>query len=369
MGKSNILDGNVEDLKLMQKDIKELNDMEEYNKQLSFDIRNLEKNIETEYQILENTISQTIKSRKEEIEKAYNAEIDKLLGKDKKIKGQREKAKEKGVRERISEETKPLYDENNKIKEEINTIMKKDKIPSYCNSTLYFAMFFTSSIKEVFLFVLLLTIIFLLLPCAVYLIIPNHKAYYLVVIYFVIIVSSLLSYIFINDRTKVAHTEELKSIRRKRKLIVQNNKKIKVIRNNIKKDNNEEHYNLNKFDSKLMDNQKEIELYKNKKNEAIKTFEEDTVPVLRKQVEDEDLPRIIRMEEELNRKKKQKDDIKEKVKDRTLYISTNYEAYLGKEMCTLERIDSLMAIMSQNENMTINNAIKAIQKPVNLQKQ
>lgn len=369
MGKSNILDGNVEDLKLMQKDIKELRDMEENARTLSFDVRNLKKNIETEYQILENTINQTIKARKDEIEKTYNVEIDKLLGKDKKIKGQREKAKEKGVRERISEETKPLQDENEKIKEEINAIMKKNKIPKYCNSEIYFAMFFTSGIKEILLFVAWLTVIFLILPSVIYLIIPNQKAYYLVIIYFVIMVSVLLLYIFINDRTKVAHTEELKAIRRKRKLIVQNNKKIKVIRNNIKKDNNEEHYDLNKFDSKLMDNQKEIKLYKDKKNEALKEFEEQTVPVIKKQIEEEDLKRIVKMEEELNRKKKQEEDINERVKERTLYISTNYEAYLGKDMCTLEKIDLLMSVMSQNENMTINNAIKAIQKPVNLQKQ
>ena len=107
---------------------KELNDMERYKEDLSFEIRNLEKNIETEHQILENTIAQTVKSRREEIEKAYNTEIEKLVGKDRKIKGQREKAKEKGVIDRIAEETKPVYEENAKIRGEIANIMKKNKL-------------------------------------------------------------------------------------------------------------------------------------------------------------------------------------------------------------------------------------------------
>ena len=368
MEKKNILDGDITDLKIMRKDIKELNDMERYKEDLSFEIRNLEKNIETDHQILENTIAQTVKSRREEIEKAYNTEIEKLVGKDRKIKGQREKAKEKGVIDRIAEETKPVYEENAKIREEIANIMKKNNIPSFCNSSLYFSMFFASSIKEMLLFIILLIGVFLFLPCGIYLLIPNHRAYYLVIIYFVIIVVAFLSYILINDRTKVAHTEELKTISRKRKLIAQNNRKIKVMRNNIKKDRNEEYYNLNKFDAKLSDNQKEMDLYKKKKISALATFEEETVPVLRKQHEDEDLPRINRMEEELNRKKKQKEDIKQKVKERTLYVSTNYESYLGKEMCTVERIDRLMQIMSQNENMTISAALKAGREPVNLQK-
>ena len=141
MEKKNILDGDITDLKIMRKDIKELNDMERYKEDLSFEIRNLEKNIETEHQILENTIAQTVKSRREEIEKAYNTEIEKLVGKDRKIKGQREKAKEKGVIDRIAEETKPVYEENAKIREEIANIMKKNNIPSFCNSSLYFSMF------------------------------------------------------------------------------------------------------------------------------------------------------------------------------------------------------------------------------------
>ena len=82
MEKKNILDGDITDLKIMRKDIKELNDMERYKEDLSFEIRNLEKNIETEHQILENTIAQIVKSRREEIEKAYNTEIEKLVGKD-----------------------------------------------------------------------------------------------------------------------------------------------------------------------------------------------------------------------------------------------------------------------------------------------
>jgi hypothetical protein len=61
-------------------------------------------------------------------------EEDKL----RKARGKRDRAKEKGVKERISDETADLTRQNKEIKGNIRTELKGARLPKFCGSVFYF---------------------------------------------------------------------------------------------------------------------------------------------------------------------------------------------------------------------------------------
>ena len=63
------------------------------------------------------------------------------------------------------------------------------------------------------------------------------------------------------------------------------------------------------------------------------------------------------MENELNKKKKEYDELDDLVKKQRIYISSNYEAYLGKEFINVDKLSELKSIMKSDSADTIAQAL------------
>ena len=75
------------------------------------------------------SVNQTIKKRRSEIDSSYDKEIAKGQERLKKARTQREKAKNKGMKERIAEETSVLREHNRDLQVQMKTMFQKDKVP------------------------------------------------------------------------------------------------------------------------------------------------------------------------------------------------------------------------------------------------
>ena len=107
--------------------------------QLSAEESRREKELASVKKEVADTISRTIRSRRDEIDTSYDREIARGQEKLKKARTRREKAKDKGVKERIAEETSQLKDHNRDLKVQLKTTFKKDRVPAFVNSTFYYA--------------------------------------------------------------------------------------------------------------------------------------------------------------------------------------------------------------------------------------
>ena len=67
--------------------------------------------------------------------------------------------------------------------------------------------------------------------------------------------------------------------------------------------------------------------------------------------------KLSSMETELQKKKAEYDDLDDLVKKQRIYISSNYEAYLGKEVFDLDKLLKLMQIMKSGQADTIAKAL------------
>lgn len=150
---------------------------------------------------------------------------------------------------------------------------------------------------------------------------------------------------------------DLKNIRQLRERIQGNNRQVRKITRAIRKDNNEEVYELGDFDARIKEVEDEIKRISDEKEKALLNFDENISNDIVKEIESKEMPRINDLQKEYDETVSQKESLEEIVKETSLKISSEYEAYIGKEYTNLERIDALIKIMENGQAQTVSQAI------------
>ena len=83
------------------------------------------------------------------------------------------------------------------------------------------------------------------------------------------------------------------------------------------------------------------------------TTKKDIVNELNERYEE----KLNSMETELQKKKAEYDDLDDLVKKQRIYISSNYEAYLGKDFMSMDKLSELNQIMKSDSADTIAQAL------------
>ncbi len=354
----NILNNGTESLKELKDKLIKQDRFQNDNSVLTNDVKKLDKAIKSKEKALENELKLTIKKRREEIEATYNQEISNVKDEVSKVSDKKEKSKNAQKSERINIETADLLEENKQIKQEIKTILKEDKIPSYVNSKLFFALYMPKSVKEYGIILAFLILILVLIPSGIYfLILPEQKATYLIIIYVVTVLIFGGAYIIIGNKVKYKHLQALQEIQVKQINISKNEAKQKKIKKNIKRDEDESLYILDHYDEKINELTEEIERIKKRKQEALTLFESETRPIITDEISGRHSDELLKMNAELmdiNQKiKNNNDNIKHLSRD----LVENYEVYLGKEFMSVQKIDQLIKIIEEKEAEDISSAI------------
>lgn len=340
-----------------KKALEELSDLKERNEQLRLDMKKKEKELEAERKAVTDAISLTIKKRLDEISSSYDQEIGKGQERLKRVRSKREKAKNQGVKERIQEETSELKAHNRELREQMKETFRKDRVPGFCNTKWYYAMYFTKGLGEILIFLLNILICFLVIPYGIYMLLPEQKQLYLVAVYFLVIVVFGGLYVIINNRTKVHHLKALKEGRAIRNVICSNNRKIRVITSTIKKDQDEALYDLKKFDDDIAKLEQDLTEIAAKKKEALNTFETVTKTILADEITSNSKEQIDTLCEERDSLRQQVDETDEQIKEQTLLISDRYESYIGREFMTPQKLDELGDIFISGKADNISEAI------------
>ena len=75
------------------------------------------------------------------------------------------------------------------------------------------------------------------------------------------------------------------------------------------------------------------------------------------EIESRDRDRIQAMKTELEEKAASLSKLQDRVKQQKIYISSNYEAYIGSEFVSSDKLDSLYEIMRSTNVKTIGQAL------------
>jgi hypothetical protein len=354
----NILSGGIDILHSIKEKVIELNNNREKRENLLVAETKLEKAIQNKEKALADEIVSTTKKRKEEIESTFNSQIDSVRSRMKKIRGKKEKSKSAKIKERIVLETADLRQEQKQMVKESKDIFKQERIPFFCNSRLFYALYMPKGIGDFFIICLTLLITLLGIPSLIYFVIlPEEKLIYLLIIYLLTVILFGLPYMLIENNIKDKHIEAIRKVRTIRSDILVNKKKQNKIKKKILKDQDESQYGLDKFNNELQESEKEISSIAEKKQEALTLFENTTRFVIGEEIK-------LRYQEEIKTLKQEYDStyneirmLEENIKNMTMELSSDYEVYLGKEFMSAERLDKLAELMSANNLSTISEAI------------
>lgn len=336
----------------------------------ALEAKRIEKELNLSKKTLKDNTESTVKKRRQEVALKFDSEIEKENEKLKKVRTERMKAKEKGVKERIMEETSDLHAQNRELKKNIRRELKAEKLPSFCGGGFYFTLYFTKGPGEILICALMIVLLFLLLPGGIYLLLSHTtrltekipEAVQLAVVYFAIAVILFFIYKLIGDQTKHKHHEKLNEIRLLRDRIAGNKKQIRKIARSIRRDKNEEMYGLDDFDLKIRDAEAACANIEAEKQKALRTFDEVTAPAIVSEMEGREMPHIEELESDYQNSLKEKELLERSVKETGITISTDYEAYLGKEYTVPSKVDELIAVMQEGEAATVADAVNLLKE-------
>lgn len=337
--------------------VQELEALNKEVEQLEADEKKSEVSLKAKQRSVTETISRTVKQRKEEITKSYDAELEKAQERMKKVKAKREKAKSQGVRERIEEDTRGLVRENKELADQMKTLFKANRVPGFCRGSYYYALYFTRTFKDFLALLVTILICFLAVPCGAYFMIPERRTMYLVGIYVAAIIIFGGVYVAVGNMTKMRYMDVLKEGLGIRAKIRANKKEMKVIAKTIRRDKNEAIYNLQKFDDEIAQLDQDAAEINRKKKEALTTFDTVTRTIISDEITANNKEELDQMENEFSALSEKLRSVQTAAKEKSLFITDNYEVYIGKDYMTSEKLEALADIVRSGAASNISDAI------------
>lgn len=362
----NVFNENVDYLYQVQTDLEAVEQLKKELTEYKNQEKNLKKAIAAEEKSIQDEIAQTIRKRKNEIEKVYDEQIDANKGKSRNVKARRDKAKSKRVDERVSMETADISEENRQLQVEMRTLFKAQHIPSFCKSNFFYSLFMTRRWYEVLILLLSIAIIYVGFPALMYVLSVNiffEGSKHVTLLCTLTVSASLfllcLIYVVLLNTLKIKHYETLVKGSEIRDKIVANKRQMKAIRNKINKDKDESIYGLDKYDNKLSELEQELAAISAEKQDAMTQFENETKQLLANEVNDRRLGRLEQLKENVENLEGHMTILDEDIQNSLLAIANNYGAILGKEFCTPAKVADLISLMEDGTADTVSEAIAA----------
>ena len=356
MAEQNILNGNQKKLEQIIGDVKEHNTKKDRLEKLAESVKDISKELDNARKEKQNETDSKIKASTDAICAGYDKSIEADKEKIKTVSAERDKAKMAGVKERISAETASLRAQNDDLKDQINEAFIHENISKIYNSQLFISVFNPKQLLDYVIDIAVMVGLFVAVPIVLFLlpVIPQWiLLIYCIAVSFICIV--VVKVVF--RKIVLKHSETIMAAQSTRTQIKDNNKRIKKIEKNIRKDKNEDMYGLESFDSQIKALYDDIAEIEDEKQSALEDFEKNTKADIISEIKERYADKICNMETELEKKKVEYDELDDLVKKQRIYISSNYEAYLGKEFINVDKLSELNSIMKSDSADTIAQAL------------
>ncbi|MCD8053619.1 MAG: hypothetical protein LUF00_06185 [Lachnospiraceae bacterium] len=306
-------------------------------------VQKMEKGLEKERAAVEESIELMIKKRRAEIEEHYDSQSESVQNDVKKTRSRREKARNKGMKARMNEETAEVRQKNSMLKNEIHRLFQKNKIPRYCNTWVFFALHYPRKPREILFFLACLLVVLGVLPCGIYALFLSQKgAAYLALVYVADILIFGGAYILVNNHTKAHHDAALKETRRLRESIATNEKQIEAIKKVIRKDTNETMYGLEEFDEKLAKLEQDNADILNEKKQALDVFDRETRESIRREIQANNEEHLAQLEKDLEEAEDRLEKLREQEQFWGRKMGEKFGNELGTEFMNAEKLDRLI---------------------------
>lgn len=267
----------------------------------------------------------------------------------------RDKAKAKGIRERIDVETKDLTEENMQYRRNIKRGLKENGLPSFCDSKVFYIMYCSQTAVEWVIRLAAFLLMFVVIPGVILLIADPWWLWRLIwwVIIDVIILAIYMTIYLISKDKDAGILDEVRELRDR---IYDNEKKIRQIKSNIKKDPDESSYNLGDYDEEIKKVQISIDDVTEKRNMKLKEFEEVIKKTIIDTLHNEQIPGITEKQSVLEEKIKVYNEMNQKLTSINQSIENKYERFLTKTFMNRQQLTRMLELIETNQATNIGQA-------------
>ena len=301
-------------------------------------------------------ISREISTRRGQISRTYDTEIDSAGARLEEAQRVRRKARDKGVRERITEETSQLHAENRDIKARIAEDLRSRGLPDYCNGRLFNILYFPAGLGDHVLLLLLQLLCYVALPAVIVLISGTTNLWVVVAVFAADILVLNAAY-FHGLRTMVYENYDVLSEAISRRAQIQDNAgKIDEIASEIRNDPSEESYGLGAYDDEIENIRMEIDKIEVDRQEALAVYDQETSEQIAQELTQEAQPRMDELAAGIEKAALDVTQLESENRAKNQELSHDYEPYLGKKFMNAERIEALREIINHGTAANITEA-------------
>lgn len=338
--------------------VEELDGLIFEEKQLTEEAKDIGADIEYEQKLCEDTIASDIEKNRNNICRQYDDIIKKQKADFKKVSAEREKAKNQGIKDRISEETADLRAENRNLQVMIREMFVSNKVPEFCNTDIYYSLYFPNKFTDYLIIVTAALISFAVLPAIIYFLLPDKAIHNLIIIVLADIIIFGGGYLITANLTMVKNLSILKDAAILRNDIDENIKRIRVIAKSIVNDNDEKKYDLANFDDELAHIERDLQETNRERKEALNSFDKVKQNIIIDEINARFQPEIDRLNKLYADTEEELRVLRAKLEEKQKYLEENFEVYLGAEFLDVEKIDILDEIMDKSLVINLDEAIE-----------
>ena len=321
-----------------------------------------EKTLIAEKEALQRSIEDAIAKRREEIDDTYDQEIKKHNEELRRANLRRDKARNQGVKDRIAEETAELKGDIRQLQNQIKTTFRQKGVPGFCNSKLYYALFLPHSFSDFLILILAFAICFVGIPFGVWKLFYDGNTTALVIIYVIDVLVFGGLYMLIMRTTMVKHHTVLEDMRQLRIMIRKKKTQVAEITRSIQNDADDKKYDLAVYDDEIAHIKQQLADTTVQKKDALNTFETVTKNIISDERTANAKPRLDELTQALNDASAQLTNLENERSKKALELSDKYETYLGKELMSPEKIDSLLSIAQHGTATNLSEVIEEYNK-------
>jgi len=300
----------------------------------------------------------TLKEKEKEATASEDEEIKKLKKSISGSEADRKKAKTKGMNERIKNETEDKKKEIKEYHREIRQKFKENGMPAICDSGWFYSIFYPEKALDWIIKIVVSAIWFVGLPLLVASIVDIHiifKVFLGVGVFAVCVTAYWILWALTKDKD-TGIVEEMRTVRYK---IADNKEYIRKTKRDIKKDDNEEIYNLGEFDDKLKELNSKLKEVTDTREEKYKEYKEKTEKTLTEELEKAKKEKLDAKDSEIDEMSSVYDSLCESLKKAEEEHEGNYSSVFGDKVNNKNYINKLIGLIESGAASTVEEAINA----------
>lgn len=356
-----LLNGGVEELQAMINDLGNRDVCMNQVNVCANEGKKLEKELKQETDNLNKDLNDTVN---EERNKAI-AEEDKIIADAGKrlrdIKNERNKAKDREIKERIDNETSGFIEENRDLHRIIRKSFKEEGLPAFCDTKWFYTIYCPQGGMEWLIKILIFLAGLVIIP-GIFVAIVDPWWFVKIILWVIIAVIFIGIYLTIYLISKDKDTGILEDMRLSRYKILDNEKQIKKIRSSIKNDTDESHYNLDEFDNKITETQQMIDEATKTREMKLKDFEENKKQQVIEVVNNNHNPIIAAKKEEISKKAEEYQAAVDKSNETVEMITNKYETVFTKQYSTKAAAQKMLELIQNGQAQNIGEALQILKQ-------